>query len=67
MLPADVARCHGFTWVPGAHDYACILPECVSCARRLEAVRDYVSGAPVRWMEPPKVTPCPERLERKHA
>lgn len=59
-LPNDVARCSGKDWDPFG-----VEPDCLDCARRLEGIRDYVAGAPVAWMEPPKESPCPERLEPK--
>lgn len=59
-LPADIARCPGEMWPGFGHQ-----PQCIDCARRTEGISDYMAGAKVAWMEPPKETPCPERLEPK--
>jgi hypothetical protein len=59
-LPRDIARCPGEMWPVFGHQ-----PPCIDCARRTEGIRDYMAGAKVAWMEPPKETPCQERLEPK--
>jgi hypothetical protein len=60
-LPREIARC------PGMRGEAWPFPrqDCLGCARRTEGIRDYMLGAAVAWMEPPKEAPCPERLEPK--
>lgn len=64
-LPSHIERCHGFTYLPDTMDSGFILPQCLDCARRLEGVRDYIAGADVAWMEPPREQPCSEKLARK--
>lgn len=65
MLPAEIARCPGEMYVPPTLDFACLPDECLHCARRIEGIADYMSGAKVVWMLPPGTTPCSERLEPK--
>ena len=59
-LPADIARCPGYV---AGHRFPD--EECVTCARRIEGVRDYIGGHRVAWMDPPQERPCPARLEQK--
>lgn len=66
-LPANVARCPGEMYVPPTMDFACQPAECRTCARRAVGIADYMAGAKVQWMEPSGKTPCPDRLEPKHA
>jgi hypothetical protein len=65
MLPPTVARCPGEMYVPPTMEFACLPDECMGCARRMEGIRDYMSGAAVEWMTPAGKTPCPDRLEPK--
>lgn len=58
MLPNDIARCPGYGTDKGQPDAACL-----DCARRTEGLRDYMAGSVVAWMDAPKETPCPMRLE----
>lgn len=58
-LPRDVARCPGR---PGAN----VPDECFRCARRSQAVADYIGGVQgLVWMEPIAEMPCSERLVTK--
>lgn len=59
-LPADVARCRGW------FEHRTPEEDCLSCERRLNGIADYLAGRVVVWFaEPPKQTPCPEKLEPK--
>lgn len=64
-LPRDIARCPGEMYVAPAMDFACLPDECMRCARRIQGIADYMSGADVTWMTPTGETPCPDRLEPK--
>lgn len=69
MLPLSVERCPGRDrkveqgeWPFPRQDQ-----DCGGCARKRQAVADYLAGtAGVVWMEPPEQAPCPERLEGKN-
>lgn len=66
-LPASVARCPGQKREvqPGDWPFPAQADCCVYCERRRQGIADYMAGAKVEWMEPPKVTPCPEQLRPK--
>jgi hypothetical protein len=62
-LPRDIARCHGISHdSPGG---VITHQDCIDCARRVEGIADYMAGEAVVWMEPPKETPCGDRLAYK--
>ncbi len=59
MLTADIARCPGR---PAER----VPDECFSCARRIQAVDDYVHAVRgIVWMEPTQEGECAERLVTK--
>lgn len=67
-LPRDIARCPGRErqvpegeWPFPRYDADCLL----HCERRRQGIADFMTGADVVWMEPPKETPCPEILRSK--
>jgi hypothetical protein len=64
-LPADVARCPGQPRLvkEGEWPFPAEDPDCAKCARRVQGIADYMSGACVAWMSAPKAYPCVERLE----
>lgn len=53
-LPADEPRCLGHGAGPGGWQARV---ECVNCARRLAP-----RAEPVRFIDPPKEFPCPQKL-----
>lgn len=76
-LPASVARCPG---VQNVNQAAWPFPRsnhiggvnemvhgCEDCARRTQAVADYMAGrfGAVEWMVPPNEAPCAEQLRAK--
>jgi hypothetical protein len=66
-LPASVARCPGQQrqHQPGDWPFPSQADSCVYCERRRQGIADYMAGAKVEWMDPPKETPCPEQLRPK--
>lgn len=64
-LPTSVARCPGMP-KPEAWPFPGQQPDCLmDCARRRQGIADFMAGAPVTWMEPPKSGPCDEQLRPK--
>jgi len=59
-MPLDysVPRCKGHGAGPSGHQNRA---DCVSCARRLAFAPDGL----VRWMEPVKEFPCPEKIKER--
>jgi hypothetical protein len=55
FLPTDVARCIGKPAGPNGVNYA---PECELCLRR----RAPRPNGLVRFMDPPKTEPCPDKI-----
>lgn len=66
-LPASVPRCPGKDRVVpvGEWPFPRQQQDCMDCERRRQGISDYMAGAKVEWMEPPKDTPCPEQLRPK--
>lgn len=67
-LPPSVPRCPGKLREvqAGEWPFPPLQEDCLlRCARRRQGIADYMAGAKVEWMNPPKESPCPELLEPK--
>jgi hypothetical protein len=65
-LPTSIPRCPG---VQNVNQAAWPFPRpshgCEDCARKTQAVADYMAGRQVEWMVPPMEAPCGEQLRAK--